>query len=72
MNDEATGSTLGTVIEVLPKALYRVELTNGQVVVAGLGQTLRHVISRLVVGDRVVLQISPNDPNRGRITQRAS
>lgn len=68
MNDEATGK----VIEVLPKALYRVELTNGQVVVAGLGQTLRHVISRLVVGDRVVLQISPNDPNRGRITQRAS
>jgi translation initiation factor IF-1 len=68
VNDEATGK----VIEVLPKALYRVELNNGQVVVAGLGQTLRHVISRLVVGDRVVLQISPNDPNRGRITQRAS
>lgn len=72
MNDEATDGMTGKVIEVLPKALYRVELQSGQVVVAGLGQTLRHVVSRLVVGDRVVLQISPHDPNRGRITQRAS
>jgi len=72
VNDEAAGSITGTVIEVLPKALYRVELTGGRVVVAGLGQTLRHAISRLIVGDKVVLQISPNDPNRGRITQRAS
>lgn len=68
MNDEETG----TVIEVLPKTLYRVELTGGRIVIAGLGNTLRHVISRLVVGDQVVLQISPNDPHRGRITQRAS
>lgn len=67
MNDEETG----TVIEVLPKALYRVELRGGRTVVAGLSTTLRHVISRLVVGDQVVLHLSPNDPHRGRIIQRA-
>jgi translation initiation factor IF-1 len=68
VKDEETG----TVIEVLPKALYRVELKGGRVVVAGLSTSLRHIISRLIVGDHVVLSLSPNDPNRGRITQRAS
>jgi translation initiation factor IF-1 len=68
VNDEETG----TVTEVLPKALYRVELPDGRVIVASLSNTLRHVISRLIVGDQVVLRTSPNDPHRGRITQRAS
>ena len=68
MNDEETG----TVTEVLPKALYRVELPDGRIIVASLSNTLRHVISRLIVGDQVVLRTSPNDPHRGRITQRAS
>jgi len=72
LTGELTDGIAGRVIEVLPKALYRVELQGGRVVVAGLSTSLRHVISRLVVGDQVVLHISPNDPNRGRITQRAS
>jgi len=63
---------MGTVTEVLPKALYRVELKGGRSVVASLSSTLRHVISRLVVGDQVLLRTSPNDPHRGRITQRAN
>jgi translation initiation factor IF-1 len=76
VSDEETGSLTGDlsgrVIEVLPKALYRVELQGGRVLVAGLSTSLRHVISRLVVGDQVVLHISPNDPTRGRIIRRAS
>jgi len=66
VNDEETGK----VIEVLPKALYRVELRGGRTVVAGLSTTLRHVISRLIVGDQVVLHLSQSDPHRGRIIQR--
>ena len=54
MNDEETG----TVTEVLPKALYRVELPDGRIIVASLSNTLRHVISRLIVGDQVVLRSS--------------
>lgn len=62
----------GTVIEVRPKALYRVRLENGAVVTAGLSSSLRHLVSRLVVGDQVLLRFSRNDPHRGQITRKAN
>jgi translation initiation factor IF-1 len=61
----------GTVIEVRPKALYRVRLVNGQVIIAGLSSSLRHAVIRLLVGDKVKIRLSTNDPHRGHITRKA-
>ena len=61
----------GTVIEVRPKALYRVRLVNGQVITAGLSSSLRHSVLRLLVGDQVKIRLSTNDPHRGQITRKA-
>lgn len=61
----------GTVIEVRPKALFRIRIENGHVLLCGIGPTLRHAIVRLVVGDRVLLKVSENDPHRGQIIQKA-
>jgi translation initiation factor IF-1 len=58
-------------VAILPRALYRVSLGTGHEVVAhpltGPGRTF----VRLVVGDRVTVELSPRDRTRGRITKRA-
>jgi translation initiation factor IF-1 len=59
------------VIEIRPKALYRVRLEDGRVITAQLSSQARHVLSRLVVGDPVLLSLSTNDPTRGQITAKA-
>ena len=61
----------GTVEEVLPKAMYRVRLDDGRTVRAGLSATSRHGIVRLIEGCRVKVRLSPHDPSRGQITQKA-
>lgn len=61
----------GTVIEVRPKNLFRVRLESGAVILAGPSETLRHAISRLLVNDEVLVQLSENDPTRGKIIQKA-
>ncbi|MBI1873885.1 MAG: translation initiation factor IF-1 [Acidobacteria bacterium] len=60
----------GVVIELLPQALYRVELDDRQRVVAHAGGGTRRNFVRLIVGDRVQLTLSPRDAGRGRITRR--
>lgn len=61
----------GTVIEIRPKALYRVRLEDGRVITANVATPLRHVIVRILVQDQVLIRLSQNDPNRGQITQVA-
>lgn len=61
----------GTVIEIRPKALYRVRLQDGRVVTANVESALRHAIVRILVDDQVLIRLSKNDPTRGRITQVA-
>ena len=63
-------NTEGKVLEVLPNALVRVELANGERVVAHVGTRLRLSLIRLLPGDRVRLERSPYDPSRGRIVER--
>jgi len=58
------------VIEALPKALYRVRCDDGQVVTVSLGGIARQVTVKVIPGDRVVVEISPLDPTRGRIKTR--
>lgn len=60
----------GTVVEVLPNAVFRVKLENGHVVMAHVSGKLRMHYIRILAGDRVVLELSPYDLNRGRITWR--
>jgi translation initiation factor IF-1 len=60
----------GVVREALPRALYRVELGNGHVVVAHAAGGLGRNFVRILVGDSVRLELSPVDLTRGRITKR--
>jgi translation initiation factor IF-1 len=60
----------GTVLEVLPRALYRVALDGGHEVTAHAASGPGRNFVRLVVGDRVTVELSPRDAGRGRIVRR--
>jgi len=60
----------GTVIELLPHALCRVAVERGREVTAHLGGGERRNYVRVLVGDRVLVQLSPQDLGRGRIVRR--
>jgi translation initiation factor IF-1 len=60
----------GTVVEPLPNAMFRVELANGHRVLAHISGKMRMNYIRILPGDRVVVELSPYDLNRGRITYR--
>ena len=65
------GAVVGTVIEILPRALYRVRLDGGHEVTAHPVHGPAKNFVRLVAGDRVVVEVSPRDPGRGRIVKKA-
>lgn len=60
----------GTVLETLPNALFRVELENGHVVLGHISGKMRMHYIRIIPGDRVVLEMTPYDLTKGRITFR--
>ncbi|HYG34003.1 MAG TPA: translation initiation factor IF-1 [Clostridia bacterium] len=60
----------GTVAVVLPGTMFRVELQNKHVVLATICGKMRKRWVRLTVGDRVKMEMSPYDLNKGRITWR--
>lgn len=60
----------GTVREPLPNAMFRVELENGHRVLAHISGKMRMHYIRILPGDRVVVELSPYDLSRGRITYR--
>ena len=60
----------GTVIEALPGTQFRVKLDNGHEVLAYLSGKMRRYYIRILLGDRVALEMSPYDLSRGRITYR--
>ena len=60
----------GKVTEVLPDQNFRVELENGHVVLAYAAGRMSKFRIRVLVGDRVSLDLSPYDLSRGRITYR--
>jgi translation initiation factor IF-1 len=60
----------GTVVEVLPNAMFRVELENGQVVLAYISGKMRMHFIRILPGDKVLVELSPYDLTKGRITYR--
>ena len=60
----------GTVTEALPNAMFRVQLENGHMVLAHISGKIRMHFIRILPGDKVKLELSPYDLNRGRITYR--
>ena len=60
----------GTVVEPLPNTMFRVELENGHTVLAHISGKMRMHYIRILPGDRVVVELSPYDLTRGRITYR--
>jgi translation initiation factor IF-1 len=60
----------GTVAEALPNAMFRVELTNGHKVLAHISGKMRKNYIRILAGDRVIVELSPYDLTKGRITYR--
>ncbi|GAC1328502.1 MAG: translation initiation factor IF-1 [Candidatus Dormibacteria bacterium] len=67
---EGKAVVLGTIVEPLPNALFRVSLENGHKILAhGSGGVRSHHL-RLLAGDRVKIEVVPENPGRGRIIER--
>jgi translation initiation factor IF-1 len=60
----------GRVVEALPNAMFKVELDDGHVVLAHISGKMRKNYIRILPNDRVLLELSPYDLTRGRITYR--
>ena len=60
----------GTVVEALPNAMFRVELENGHRVLAHVAGKMRMHFIKILPGDKVALELSPYDLEKGRITYR--
>ncbi len=60
----------GTVIESLPNAMFKVELENKHQVLAHISGKMRKHFIRILPGDKVLVELSPYDLNRGRIIYR--
>ena len=60
----------GTVLETLPNTMFRVELENGHVVTAHISGKMRKHYIRILTGDKVTVELTPYDLNKGRIVYR--
>ncbi len=60
----------GVVVEPLPNAMFRVELSNGHKVLAHISGKIRLHYIKILTGDKVLVELSPYDLSRGRITYR--
>ncbi len=60
----------GKVITVLPNTMFRVALANGHQVLAHISGKMRKHYIKILPGDRVLIELSPYDLNRGRVTYR--
>jgi translation initiation factor IF-1 len=60
----------GTVTDVLPSSMFRVDLQNGHRLLATTAGKMRRFRIRILAGDRVTVEVSPYDLTRGRITFR--
>ena len=60
----------GNVVEALPNAMFRVELSNGMTVLTHISGKMRMNYIRILQGDKVTVELSPYDLTRGRIIYR--
>ena len=71
MSKEDVIEVEGVVVEALPNTTFKVELENGHQILAHISGKLRMNYIKILPGDRVKVELSPYDLNRGRITWRA-
>ena len=69
-NKKETIEVEGTVTEALPNGMFRVELANEHKVLAHASGRIRLNFIRILPGDRVLVELSPYDLSRGRVTYR--
>jgi len=60
----------GEIVETLPNAMFRVELENGQIILAYVSGKMRMNFIKILPGDKVTIELSPYDLTKGRITYR--
>ena len=70
MGKESIVEVEGKIQEVLPNQMYKVELENGHKLTCYTGCKMRQFRIRLVAGDKVKVEMSPYDMDKGRITYR--
>jgi len=70
MTKKQTIEVEGIVVEPLPNAMFRVELPNEHRILAHISGKIRMHYIKIVPGDKVLVELSPYDLNRGRITYR--
>ena len=70
MAKEDTIEVHGTIAETLPNAKFRVELENGQIILAYISGKMRMHYIKILPGDKVLVELSPYDLQKGRITYR--
>jgi len=70
MPKEEAIEVIGTVLETLPNAMFRVELENKHLVLAHVSGKMRKNFIRILPGDKILVELSPYDLTRGRIVYR--
>lgn len=71
MSKEEAIKVEGLVVETLPNAMFKVELENKHQVLAHISGKMRMHFIKILPGDKVTVELSPYDLNRGRITYRS-
>lgn len=61
----------GTVLDTLPNTMFRVELENGHIITAHISGKMRKNYIRILTGDKVIVELTPYDLNKGRIIFRS-
>ena len=70
MNKANTTEHLGTVLQSLPNTMFKVELDEGGEIIAHLSGKMRMYRISIMPGDKVKVEMTPYDQNKGRITYR--
>ncbi len=70
MSDKGLLEIEGEIINVLPNQMFKVRLDNGHEITAYTGGKMRQFRIRMILGDRVRVEMSPYDLTKGRITYR--
>ena len=70
MSKEDAIEVQGTILENLPNATFKVELENGQTILAYVSGKMRMHFIKILPGDKVTVELSPYDLSKGQITYR--